>query len=128
MNLPKDLLYTKTHEWVEIKDNTAKVGLSFYLQSHLGEIKFVDFPPIGKKIKQFEKLMIIEAMKAVVDIHSPLSGEVIQINEKLKEAPQLINQSPYNEGWILILKIGDPKEKMNLLNFEEYKKFLETNG
>ncbi|RKY27826.1 MAG: glycine cleavage system protein GcvH [Candidatus Omnitrophota bacterium] len=125
---PQELLYTQTHEWAKIEDNTVKIGISFYLQSHLGEITFLELPPLGRRVKQFEKIAVIEAMKAVVDIHSPLSGEVIQINEKLKETPQLINSSPYQEGWLLILKIENPEEKSQLMSFEEYEKFLQTTG
>ena len=124
----QQLLYTQTHEWAKIEDGTVRVGITFYLQSHLGEVTFLEPPPLGKRVKQFEKIAVIEAMKAVVDIHSPLSGEVIQINEKLKEAPQLINSSPYQEGWLLVLKIENPEEKSRLMNFKEYEKFLQAAG
>jgi len=125
MQFPENLKYTKEHEWVRVEnDSIGVVGITDYAQSELGDIVYVELPQIGKQVKQLEPFGTIEAVKAVSDLFSPLSGEVIEVNEKLKNSPDLINKDPYGEGWIIKIKIGDLSELNNLLSAEDYKKLI----
>lgn len=125
MQFPENLKYTKEHEWVRVEnDSIGVVGITDYAQSELGDIVYVELPQIGKQIKQLEPFGTIEAVKAVSDLFSPLSGEVIEVNEKLKDSPDLINKDPYGEGWIIKIRISDLSELNNLLSAEDYKKLI----
>ncbi|CUU06789.1 glycine cleavage system H protein [Candidatus Thermokryptus mobilis] len=125
MQFPENLRYTKEHEWVRVEnDSIGVVGITDYAQSELGDIVYVELPQIGKQVKQLEPFGTIEAVKAVSDLFSPLSGEVIEVNEKLKDSPDLINKDPYGEGWIIKIKISDLSELDNLLSAEDYKKLI----
>jgi glycine cleavage system H protein len=125
MNVPENLKYTKDHEWVLIDGNNAVVGITDYAQGELGDIVFIEMPKIGQSIKQLESCGSIEAVKTVSDIYAPLSGEVIEINNDLDSDPQLINQDPYNKGWIFKVKVSNQKETDNLLLSDDYKKLIE---
>ncbi len=125
MQFPENLKYTKEHEWIRVEDNQiGVVGITDYAQSELGDIVYVELPQIGKVVKQLESFGTIEAVKAVSDLFSPVSGEIIEVNEKLKDSPDLINKDPYGEGWIIKIKISDLKELGNLLSVEDYKKLI----
>jgi glycine cleavage system H protein len=125
MQFPENLKYTKEHEWVRVEnDSIGVVGITDYAQSELGDIVYVELPQIGKQVKQLEPFGTIEAVKAVSDLFSPLSGEVIEVNEKLKDSTDLINKDPYGEGWIIKIKISDLSELNNLLSAEDYKKLI----
>jgi glycine cleavage system H protein len=121
---PENLKYSKDHEWVKLEGNIATVGISFYAQEELGDIVYVDLPEIGKTVKQNDVLAVIESVKSASDVYSPISGKVIEVNEKLKEKPEIINEDPYNEGWIAKLEISNPNELDTLMNAEEYKKLI----
>jgi glycine cleavage system H protein len=121
---PENLKYSKDHEWVKLEGNVATVGISFYAQEELGDIVYVDLPEIGKTVKQNDVLAVIESVKSASDVYSPISGKVIEVNEKLKEKPEIINEDPYNEGWIAKLEISNPNELDTLMNAEEYKKLI----
>jgi glycine cleavage system H protein len=125
MGVPEGLLYTKDHEWVKIEEDLVTIGITFYAQSHLGDITYLDLPKPGDIFRQFDKIVIIESVKTIVEIHSPLSGKVARINETLAGSPEVINQSPYDKGWLLVLEISNIDEKNNLMSAEEYDKFLE---
>lgn len=125
MNVPEDLLYTKEHEWVKIEGNKAKMGITDYAQSSLGDITFVELPNKDTGCTQFKQLATVESVKAASDIYAPMTGIVIQINEEVKNKPELLNQSPYEQGWFLVIKISDEKETGNLMSPQEYKKLLE---
>ncbi|MCS7228448.1 MAG: glycine cleavage system protein GcvH [Candidatus Kryptonium sp.] len=125
MQFPENLKYTKEHEWIRIEDDSiGVVGITDYAQSELGDIVYVDLPAIGKTVKQLESFGTIEAVKAVSDLFSPISGEIIEVNEKLKDSPDLINKDPYGEGWIIKIKIKDLSELDNLLSAEDYRKLI----
>ncbi len=125
MQFPENLKYTKEHEWIRVEDNQIGiVGITDYAQSELGDIVYVELPQVGKVVKQLEPFGTIEAVKAVSDLFSPISGEVIEVNEKLKDTPDLINKDPYGEGWIIKIKISDLKELDNLLSAEDYRKLI----
>ncbi len=120
MNFPAELLYTNSHEWARIEGDVLTMGLTDYAQSELGDIVFVEMPESGKKAEAGKSIGSIEAVKTVSDIYAPLPGEVIGINEKLKDSPQLINTDPYGEGWIIKIKISDMSKKGELLNAVQY--------
>jgi len=121
----ENLKFTKEHEWVGVIDGVAKVGISEYAQKELGDIVYVELPSVGDSITKGDAVANIESVKAVSDLYSPLSGEVTEINETLEDTPENINTSPYDEGWILKIKIENDKELDELMNFEQYKKYLE---
>jgi glycine cleavage system H protein len=115
--------YTREHEWVKIEGKKAKIGISDYAQHKLGDITFVDSPEIGKSLKQFDFLTGIESVKAASDIFSPLSGTVTAYNNALEQAPELVNQSCYSDGWIAEIEISDPGETKNIMDAAAYKKY-----
>lgn len=125
MNVPDGLLYTKEHEWIRIEDNLGTIGITDYAQDALGDVTFVELPKIGDTIKQFEAFASVESVKAVSDVYAPVSGKIIKINDGLLKSPELINQSPYGEGWMVVLEIYDEKEKKDLMSASEYRKYLE---
>ncbi len=125
MQFPENLKYTKEHEWIRVEDNfIGVVGITEYAQSELGDIVYVELPQIGKVVKQLESFGTIEAVKTVADLFAPVSGEIIEVNEKLKSSPELINKDPYGEGWIIKIKIKDLNELNNLLSAEDYRKLI----
>lgn len=124
MNIPDNLLYTKEHEWVKVEGNLATLGITDYAQSSLGDIVFVECPDIGKPCKQFKQFATVESVKAASDICAPLSGRITKLNEELKNKPELINQSPYENGWFVIIEIEDEKEKDNLLTASAYSEYI----
>ncbi len=125
MEIPEDLLYTEEHEWIYVEGDTAIIGITDYAQGELGDVVFVELPQIGDHIQQMEPFGSIEAVKTVSDVFAPVSGEVIEVNSNLEKNPQLINQDPYGEGWIIKIKMADPKETEGLLTAEEYQKMIE---
>jgi len=125
MDIPEDLSYTSEHEWIDIENEVATVGITDYAQGELGDIVFVELPNQGDKTTQMEPFGTIEAVKAVSELFAPLSGEVVEVNSALEEAPELINNDPYGEGWIIKIKIGDDSEVAKLLTAEDYRSQLE---
>ncbi|MHA1194935.1 MAG: glycine cleavage system protein GcvH [Promethearchaeota archaeon] len=123
--IPEELKYTETHEWIKIDGDVGTIGITDYAQHQLGDIVFVEFPDIGVVFEKGSNVCEIESVKAVGDLILPLSGEIIEINERLEESPGLINSSPYNEGWIIKIKINHQNEIKTLLTSEQYKNILE---
>lgn len=117
----ENLLYTNDHEWVRIEGNEATVGITDYAQSELGEIVFVDVPIIGESNQQFDVFGSIEAVKTVADLNMPMSGMVKEFNDRLDSEPELVNNDPYGDGWIIKISLDDPREVANLLTSEQYK-------
>ncbi len=125
---PSDRQYTKEHEWLKIQDsesNLAIVGITDYAQEQLGDVVFIDVPEMGSNVVHMEKMGEIESVKAVSDLFSPVSGEVIKTNGELLDRPELINEDPYNEGWILQVILSDTTELNSLISAEEYQSFIE---
>jgi len=120
-----DLRYTKEHEWVKLEKDMATMGITDYAQGELGDIVFVELPRVGTKVEQMKSFGVIEAVKAVSELFSPLTGEVAEVNSKLESEAGLINKDPYGEGWIIKLKVKDQSEVNKLLSAEDYKKLLE---
>ena len=123
MNNEKELLYTKEHEWLKIEDNIAYVGITNHAQSELGDIIFVEFPQVGDKFNSNDVFGTIEAVKTVADLFMPVNSEIIEINEMLENEPEKINSDPYNDGWIVKVKLSDNNND-DLLSYEEYNKLI----
>ena len=122
MSFPKDIKFTDDHEWIKIDDNIVTIGITDFAQSELGDIIYVEFPDVGAKFVNKDSIGTLEAVKTVADIFAPLSGFITEINEDLEDNPELINESPYENGWIIKMKIDDKEDYGKLLNAEEYEK------
>jgi len=125
---PDDRKYTKEHEWLKIQDasiNLAVIGITKYAQEQLGDVVYIDMPEIGTNIVHMEKMGEIESVKAVSDLFSPVSGEVTKTNSELLDRPELVNEDPYNEGWIVQVILSNPQEIEVLISAEEYESFIE---
>ena len=125
MNIPENLLYTSEHEWAKIERDTVIVGITDYAQQSLGDIVYVELPDVGTELKKGVEFASIESVKAVSDIFSPVSGEVIEVNEEISDHPEYINQSPYDKGWIIKVKMSNPDELKELMNSTQYKELVE---
>lgn len=124
MNVPENLKYTKDHEWVRVEGEEAFVGVTDFAQGELGDIVFVEVETEGEELDKEEVFGTIEAVKTVSDMFMPISGEVLEFNEKLEDAPDLINSDCFGEGWIVKLKITNPSDLEELLTAEQYKELL----
>jgi len=124
MNFPKDVKYTKDHEWAKVDGKVAVVGITDFAQEKLGSIVFVELPPSGKSVKKGETVVTVDSVKAVAEVYSPLSGQVEEANESLKDSPEIINQDPYGQGWMVKIKISDPAELGTLMTPEAYRAFV----
>lgn len=128
MNIPKELKYSKDHEWVKVEGDTAVIGITDYAQSQLGDAVFVELPAPDMEVTAKQGFAVVESVKAVSDIYAPVSGKVIKVNEKLADAPELINQEPYGEGWIAVIQWGDQKDLDQLLDSIAYEKLIAEGG
>jgi glycine cleavage system H protein len=120
--VPEDLLYSKEHEWVRLDGDSATIGVTDYAQNALGDIVYVELPRVGTKFEQFGNVGVIESVKAVSDLFTPMSGEVVAINDGLENDPAAVNREPYGAGWLLKLRLSKPEERNNLLAPSEYDK------
>ena len=125
MKFPNDIKYTKDHEWVKISDGVAYIGITAFAQSELGDIVFVDVDTLNEELDQEEVFGTIEAVKTVSDLFMPISGKVDSFNKELEESPELINDDPYNKGWIISVSDFDESELEALLSADDYKKIVE---
>ena len=123
MNIPKNLKYTKDHEWISIEGDVATVGITDFAQGELGDIVYVEIEKIGENFSKEEVFGTVEAVKTVSDLFMPLSGEIIDINEELNENPELVNEDPYGQGWMIKIKLNS-SDISDLLNSEQYKKLV----
>ncbi len=122
--IPDHLLYTETHEWVEVEDDVATTGITDFAQEQLGDLVYVELPEVGSSVVAGEVCGVIESVKAASDLYAPLSGEVVEVNEDLTDAPELINKDPYGDGWMFRIKLSDSSELDALLDAERYQKFV----
>ncbi len=125
MENPENLKYIEGHEWVRIDGETATIGITDYAQKQLTDIVYVELPEVGRQVGQNESIGVVESMKSVSDIYSPISGEIIEVNNVLEKSPELVNNEPFDGGWIAKLKIKDNVEIESLMTSEEYDKFIE---
>ena len=121
MKIPENLKYTNDHEWVKIDGDTATVGITDFAQGELGDIVYLDIDTEGEAVEKGEVFGTVEAVKTVSDLFMPLSGEVSEVNGELEDAPELVNESPYEKGWIIKIKLSDPAEADELLSADQYK-------
>jgi glycine cleavage system H protein len=122
---PNNFHYTKDHEWVEVKGDIATVGITDYAQNHLGDVVYIELPAIGKALDAHSTIGTIESVKAVSEIFSPVSGEVIEANGDLNNSPEVVNQDPHGKGWIIRLKMKNKGDLQALMNAADYEKYLE---
>lgn len=126
MNIPADLKYTNTHTWLEdMGDNKFRVGITDFAQDELGDIVYVETPEIDKTFAQIEECAVVESVKSTSDIYSPLSGVVVEVNPSLEDSPEIINDEPYSDGWIFIIKASDLSELEELIDADEYTQLVE---
>ncbi len=120
MNIPQNLRYAKTHEWVRLEGDAAVVGITDHAQEELSDIVFVELPAVDREVEAGQSCAVVESVKAASDIYAPVSGEVIAVNEDLGGAPELVNEDPYGKGWLFKIKLRDPAELNELLNPGDY--------
>ena len=125
MNAPDGLLYSKEHEWILNENDVATLGITDHAQRELGDVVFVDLPEVGATFNANEAFGSVESVKAVSEVYLPVSGEVVETNESLLDAPEKINDSPYEEGWIIRIRLGDPSELEALMSSQVYSKYVE---
>ncbi len=123
---PDDIKYTKSHEWARVANNLATVGITEFAQEELGDIVNVDLPSPGMMVRAGEPFGSVDSVKAVSDLMSPVTGEVVEVNEDVEGSPELINQEPYGSGWMIIVRMDDPTEIDGLMGNEEYERFVEA--
>ena len=124
MNTPDHLLYTKEHEWANFKENEVVIGITDYAQGQLGDIIFIEFPEVGQQVNIGDTFGEVEAVKTVSELYVPVSGTIIEINEKLEESADLVNTDPYGDGWLIKVKPTNLNEKDHLMNFSSYEDFV----
>lgn len=122
---PEENLYTKDHEWVNIQGDVATVGITEYAQRELGDVVYVDLPEVGDTFEASDPFGSVESVKAVSEVFCPLGGEVIEVNTKLEQTPELVNQSPHQKAWMIKLRVSNPDELDELLSAEEYEEYLQ---
>ena len=123
--LPSDLLYTKDHEWIKLHDDgTATVGITDYAQESLGDITFVEFPEVGAMLEIGDTFGVVESVKAASDLYMPVSGEIVEINEEVDAAPELVNQEAFTQGWLLKVRLSDASQVADLMKPEAYAELM----
>src|SRR5690625_1050113 len=125
MNLPTDLLYSEEHEWVRREGSDIRIGITDFAQSELGDIVFVELPEVGDEIVANEPFGSVESVKTVSELYAPISGKVVEVNEDLEDNPEYVNESPYEDAWMIVIEMDDEAELDNLLSSEQYKEFIE---
>jgi glycine cleavage system H protein len=124
MNFPGELRYTKDHEWVRVEGGTGTIGITDYAQGELGDVVFVELPAKGTTLTQGKVFGTIEAVKAVSELYAPVSGQVLEVNKAVQETPEVVNKDPYGSGWMIKVKLGNPKEAETLLTADAYKSLI----
>lgn len=129
MNVPEGYHFTQEHEWVLMEDTIATIGISDFAQQSLGDITFLQLPKEGEEVKKDDPFGVVESVKAVSDLYAPVSGRVVEINHPLLSAPELINEDPYNEAWLIKVEVKEPEEELEgLMDPAEYKEYIEDKG
>jgi glycine cleavage system H protein len=124
MEFPEDLKFSKEHEWVLVEGSVATVGITDYAQDQLGDIVFVELPAVGDKVSKEDAFGVVESVKAVSDIYAPVSGKVVEVNDDLPENPEMLNEDPYGDGWIIKIEMNDPDELQDLMSAAEYEEYV----
>jgi len=126
MEVREELFYTKEHEWVKVEGNKGTIGITEYATHTLGDITFVELPSIETKLSQFTRLGTVESVKAASDIFSPVSGKVISVNEKVVQNPEILNSSPYDDGWLVVVEMDSLEEIKNLMTVQQYREYIKN--
>lgn len=126
MAYPKELRYTKDHEFVKPEGKRARVGITDYAQKQLGDVVYIELPKVGRTVKQSEAFITVESVKAASDVYAPVSGTVVEVNSNLAEQPELVNQSPYEKGWMAVIEMSKPNELESLMSASEYEKHVSS--
>ncbi len=126
MEIPEGLKYSKQHHWVAPEDSTVVIGITDHGQQQLGEIVYVELPNVGDKISKDDPFGVIESVTAETELYAPVSGTVIEVNEELPQSPEIINEDPYGDGWLVKVELGDPSEIDELLDAKEYEELIES--
>ncbi len=125
MEFPEELKYTEDHEWLLVEDDVVTVGITDFAQDSLGDVVFVELPEVGRQFEAGKPFGVVESVKAVSDVYAPISGEVVEINEELPDAPEVLNTSPYEDAWMVKLRISDAQELEGLMDADAYRTFVE---
>jgi len=125
---PADLKYSKEHEWIKMEGDKGRVGITQHAQSALGDVVFVELPKVGRRLRQMETFGVVESVKAVSDLYCPASGEVVEANTALETKPELVNKDCYGAGWMIAVKVANPKELDNLMDAKAYEAYLAAEG
>lgn len=128
LKTPAGLKYTKEHEWIKVEGNVGVVGITEFAQDQLGDVVFVELPAVGRVLKQGEQFGVVESVKTVSDLYSPVSGKVIEVNADLESSPELVNQGAYDKGWMLKIELSNPAEVDGLLDADGYAAFVKEAG
>jgi glycine cleavage system H protein len=121
-NVPADLKYTREHEWAKVDGDRARIGITAFAQEQLGDVVFVELPKVGAKVTAMKTFGVVESVKAVSDLFAPVSGEVAEVNDALPKSPELVNTDPYGQGWMLVIRMSNPKDVDGLLSAADYQK------
>ena len=125
MDFPEDLRYTREHEWARKKGGNFVVGITDFAQSQLGDVVYVELPDVGDPVKKGESFGVVESTKAVSELFAPVTGKVVEVNDPLSDAPETVNDDPYEEGWMIVIEPSDPKELDALMDAKAYRAFVE---
>ena len=128
MNIPSDLKYAKSDEWIRVKGDEGEIGISDYAQGHLSDIVYVELPEVGKDVKAGEGCAALESVKAAADINAPVSGTIVAVNESLPDSPELVNQDPYGKAWVARIKLSNPAELNDLMDAAAYQAYCDERG
>ena len=123
---PDDFFFAESHEWIKIQGDTGTIGISDFAQKQLGDVVYVELPEVGAVFDFHQSFGVVESVKAVSDIYSPVAGEVVEVNSGLNDSPELLNEDPHGKGWIMKIKVKDESELQKLLSVTDYEKFLES--
>jgi glycine cleavage system H protein len=122
--VPAELRYTREHEWAKQEGDRARIGITDFAQEQLGDVVFVELPKIGARVTATQTFGVVESVKAVSDLFAPISGEVVEVNTELTKKPETVNGDPYGQGWMMVVRLADPKELDALLSAADYEKFI----
>ncbi len=126
MEIPDDLLYTEEHEWIrQVGDSLVRIGITDYAQDQLGDVVYVELPPIGKEVAKDDVLVEVESTKSVGEVYAPFAGKITDVNEKISDSPELVNQSPYEDGWLVLMSVDDEMPTDGLLDAARYRDLTE---
>ncbi len=124
MNIPRDLRYTSSHEWVRVRGRVATVGITDYAQAELSDLTFIELPAVDDEVSVSDEVAVVESVKAASDVYAPVSGRVTEINTRVVEQPDIVNRDPYGEGWLFKIEMSDPSEIEDLMDADQYEESL----